>query len=1200
MKTSSFFSRVRNIIDLPQKRRRKKLWRDSSENLEARQLLTAGFMWDGDALQITGSEGDDFVAVQQDATGLRVFTEDGVFDQHEGRSFGSASGISVSGGAGNDVLFSYRSEIPVTLSGDAGHDFLYSDQSDAADGGAGFDWVYGTEPTALWENAFGVPGFDLTPEVLNGTPTFDGDGRIALQVDVAGELAVAGQELDVDGAVSVSADGVDVSVAANVDEWQNAFGIYGFDLNQTTLEVNSHSDSAGQAGYGVAFRGILDVADTNVSVQGDVSVQDDAIDAVFTGAIDEWDNAFGVPGLNLDEVQISGSTSTAPNNDQSLRLGIDAGLTVEGADIDVTGHVELSSDQIDAVFSGELSDWNDAFGVEDLNINDADVVVSAVSNGMARNELRVDIAGDIEFDNTNVEVSGGFVIAPDAVNGSLTGLVAGEWNDAFGITGLDLNDTRLAVQAARNDNAASNLEIDLASSLSIAGTSVAVTGLIDFDETGISGAFQGGVDGTWMSAFGINALNLQDTTFNITGTRSSNESDLSFDVASSLDLFGTEVTIGGLVEYAETGLRTNLTGTVGGGWVDALGIPGLSLRDTELSVVSDSSTADGTGFNITLDTDLQLFGRYIDVIGNLGVTPSGIDVSFTPPASLNFTDFLGIPGFTLENADLTVTADSQGLNVALASVIEVADVDVEFAGAVSVTRDEIQASLTGRVDHWQNAFDVPGLTLNDVVLSLGAESGPGGASMFVGLGAGIEIGSKELEVAGLLGFGTTGWEVAFRGSIDSLTGDDVIGFANTLNSAADPTAAEIQEGTLGDLALRDAYLNFAPKGGHAELGIADGFGIGGDFLKGGTLIASGEFMVDLQSGAFEVGLEVPQLELGPVELSNVIVDIRLAPQDSHYHVAGTAGILGAEVSVEGYVSSDNFLLRGSGSIEVGGIAADAEFTIDDNGIRFVASTNGGAINGVKDVVTRQIRAVADAAQTVIDKAQAAVDTARSAVVTLEAELAAARAEAQREVDQVKSKINAASAVVTSARASKDYWYKVKYSRYKAWRSAVATTNNAPWYKKAYYKAIEVGKYSSYAYAAARYSTQVAVYKVAVATHKALRDAAGWVLDSVGVEANPEVIRLKALLAVANVALDTTEAVLNGVEKANAAVFKALDIADSFRVDRITFSGKVSDLVNAGVGLRIDYTFAGNARSLEFDASTDNLADQLADRMLAIL
>ncbi len=68
----------------------------------------------------------------------------------------------------------------------------------------------------------------------------------------------------------------------------------------------------------------------------------------------------------------------------------------------------------------------------------------------------------------------------------------------------------------------------------------------------------------------------------------------------------------------------------------------------------------------------------------------------------------------------------------------------------------------------------------------------------------------------------------------------------------------------------------APQGGNAELGITDGFGIGGDFYDDGELLAEGEFEVDLERFCFEVALDIPKLELGPIDLSDVVIDIRIA------------------------------------------------------------------------------------------------------------------------------------------------------------------------------------------------------------------------------------------------------------------------------------------------------------------------------------
>ena len=49
---------------------------------------------------------------------------------------------------------------------------------------------------------------------------------------------------------------------------------------------------------------------------------------------------------------------------------------------------------------------------------------------------------------------------------------------------------------------------------------------------------------------------------------------------------------------------------------------------------------------------------------------------------------------------------------------------------------------------------------------------------------------------------------------------------------------------------------------------------GGDFYEDGELLAGGEFEVDVEQGSFQVELDIPRLDLGPVELSDVLVDIR--------------------------------------------------------------------------------------------------------------------------------------------------------------------------------------------------------------------------------------------------------------------------------------------------------------------------------------
>lgn len=1268
MQTSGLLSSARNTVS---RRRRRRRQQHSGlpvlESLEARQLLTTAMMWDGDALQITGSQQNDFIAVQQDELGLKVFTRDAVLNEYQGRSFDTAASVHVSGGAGADVLVSYQTDIPVSLSGDDGNDFLFADKAaDVLDGGDGYDWIQATENPGLSEDVFGIPGLNPDSGNLAITPRVDNAGRIGFDVEAAGNVDLAGQTVHVAGLAEISNQGVDVAVTGSVSDWDDAFGIQGVDLTDTSLTVRAGTDVQDGNGYRVEVDSNLQVSGTDISIEGAVEVLEQSTTGVFTGSVANWDSAFGIQGLDLANAELTATGSVDADDNQSFSVGVAADMHVEDTAIDVSGtvsiteaqtdatlhgsvarwddafgitgldltdsqvnvqastnhqddyslhvdlladlHVEdtgiavsgsvdITPDAIDAAFQGALENWDDAFGIDNLNLENSDIRVEAYSDRQDDYNLRVDLSGDLDIDGTKASVAGSVDIQPDRMSGTLTGSVAANWDDAFGIAGLDLKNTALSVHAVRDDAAGNSLSIGVDADMDVSGTDVALTGAVDVDADGVSGSLTGTVAGTWTSAFGIVPLRLQETTITVAGSRTSSGSEMSLGVAAGMNLLGTDVGVSGAVEVTPTGVSTTLTGSVAGEWTDAFGIPALQLRDTALSITAGS---DSDGIGVGLDTDLHLFGGYIDMIGDLGISPEGVNVSFSPPASLTFIDLLGIDGFSLSDANLTVTAGTGGLEVAVASTMDMGNVDVDFEGAFSVAPGEIEASLTGRIAQWDDAFAVSGLDLDDVVLTLGAESGPAGASMYIGVGAGMEIGTTELAVAGLVGFGTTGWEVAFRGEVDAVSGDDLIDFANTLNQAADPDAATIPDGALGDVELRTVFINFAPRGGNEALGIADGFGIGGAFYNDGELLGAGAFVVDLAGGVFEARLEIPELDLGPVEMIDVIVDMRLAPLDSHFRAAGTAEMMGATVALDGTISSGDFSLAGTAAVDIQGLAASATFYADATGVRFVATAGGAAVNAIKQNVTKDVRAAATVAQKAIDAAQAVVDTARSEVSKLEVDLAAARTAAQKRIDAVKAELAKAKAVVNSANSSKSYWYKQRQSRYSSWRKAVAATKRAPWYKKAYYKGIEASRYASYKYAAGRYAAQVAVHKAAVVAYNAIQDAAGWALDNAGVEASPDVIRIKALLVVANVSLDAAELVLDGVEKANAAVLQALDQINSLKVNRITITGDLANYLEAGVSAKIESEFSGRKHTLNLEASTKGLTEKIGKELLAAI
>lgn len=1178
------------------RRRRKQNRRavTAPESLEVRQLLTAGLAWDGDVLEVEGSAGNDFIAVQQDALGVRVFTQDAVYSEFEGRAFDTATRIDVAGQGGNDVLISYQTEMPVSLNGEDGNDFLYSDKTtDVAEGGEGFDWVYSDDTQGVSNDAFGVPGFDLDISDLNSTPSFDDIGRVSFDVAIDGDIDIADQAVEVTGLASIDEAGIDVSVTGAVGSWENAFGIEGVELTDTSLTVSAGTDVNDGEGYSAEVASTMLVSETEIGVTGTVTISDELTSAAFTGSVASWDNAFGVDGLDLTNAELTASGSVDSSGNQNLSFGVLADMAIEDTIVAVEGNVDVYPDRIDAEFTGSVAEWDDAFGVAGLDLEDSELNVIATSDRQDNNELLIDVLADLIVDDVAIDIVGSVEVTPDQIDALFGGSVE-EWDDAFGIDGLDLKRSDISVAAYSDRKDDFDLRVDLAGDLDVAGTDVRVEGSLDIEPDLVAGSLMGVVGGTWTSAFGVVPLELQDTTLSIAGTKTPTESTLVIGVDAGMSVLGADLGVSGSVEFTPEGIATTMTGTISGEWT-AAGIVGLQLRDTSVTVSAETGYPD---LDISLDTDLELFGNYIDVVGDLNLNSDGIDISFSPPESIGFTDLLGIDGFSLDDAGLTVTAGTDGLSVAIDSTMEMGNIDVAYTGAFSITPDSVEATLTGRVAEWENAFDVPGLNLNDVVLTLGAEAGSTGASITIGLGAGIEIGSSELMVAGFVGFGTTGLEVGFRGEIDKLEGDDLIDFANTLNQAADPDAKEIAEGALGDLELHDAFINFAPKGGNAELGIENGFGIGGAFYNGDKLLGSGSFVVDLPNGVFEANLNIPKLDLGLQKISDVVIDVRLAPTDSHFEVAGKAEMMGVNVEVDGSFSKDNFSLTGTAAVDMQGLAASVTFHVDKSGVNFVATAGGGAINSVKDNLTKDIRTVAAVAQKAIDTAQGAVDKAEAAVDRLEVELKEARAEAQETIDAVKANINKASAVEASALSSRDYWYRTQRSRYYAWRSAVSATGRAKWYQKAKYKAIEVGRYSSYRYAWGRYHTQVGVHKAAVVAHKAVVAAAGWALDKAGVEASPKVIALKASVVVANVAVDAADGVLDGVEKANAEVLTALRNVESLKVNQITISGSLADYNKAAVGVRIDYEFAGRSHALDLDISTEDFVKNLGKKLLA--
>ena len=291
------------------------------QTLQSRELMAADFSWEGDVLKVSGSESDDFLAVQTSQLGTQVVDNGTFISEFEGRTVDSAASIEIFGGGGNDLLFSYQSPIPVSLFGEGGNDFAFSDDlDDILDGGDGRDWVYSQDIEGTMEDAFGIPGFDLDPSSLNGNPEIDENHLIKLKVEVGGQANIAGKAVDLEGLVDVDRSGINVALSGMVPTWDDAFGVSGFDLANTGLTVGAGHDSQAGDSYSVAFESSMDADGTAINIDGEIVVNEDSVAAEFHGTIADWGAAFGIDGLVLPIADCIGSGSVDVEEHTDLDL----------------------------------------------------------------------------------------------------------------------------------------------------------------------------------------------------------------------------------------------------------------------------------------------------------------------------------------------------------------------------------------------------------------------------------------------------------------------------------------------------------------------------------------------------------------------------------------------------------------------------------------------------------------------------------------------------------------------------------------------------------------------------------------------------------------------------------------------------------------------------------------------------------------
>ncbi len=527
----------------------------------------------------------------------------------------------------------------------------------------------------------------------------------------------------------------------------------------------------------------------------------------------------------------------------------------------------------------------------------------------------------------------------------------------------------------------------------------------------------------------------------------------------------------------------------------------------------------------------------------------------------------------------------------------------------------------------QNAFGVTGLDLDEVKLLISLNTvnapvpgentpppvGPTAApSVSVGVLADLDLNGRHISIAGRVDFSLvagTPIKVALRGELESLSSTDLMNFAKRVSGLG-----ELSTDSSGTHAfeIRDVVINIAPLGGDVELGIEDGIGIEGELYIKGALAGRVDGSIDRTGITPVVRLNAwtRAFQLGALSVSNVTVDILMSESPSdHFIVKGGIELFGVSHVVDIHITPQR--MHYHITTEVDGLGmVDYTFEASTEGVPFWsyrAVVRNELSSTLEDKVAGNLNDWVAEAHKDFDNAQANLDRAQAVVDGLKAEIRDAMVEAQAEYDKIESNLAKAASAVASLSSKVASLRSLESSRYRIWRSAVASTNSAKWYQYAGRKAVEVGAYASYVSTKTARVAAQGTLNVANATLAGVRAAAGWALDAAGPEAHPDVIRLKAELAIKTTALNIAKVAVQTAENVSTGAVGALAFAaehhdDLFMIDEISFEGTLSAMLrDNNIELQIEFRFlnkshtktiGGSVSDLNLEAISKNLIDDV--------
>ncbi len=531
------------------------------------------------------------------------------------------------------------------------------------------------------------------------------------------------------------------------------------------------------------------------------------------------------------------------------------------------------------------------------------------------------------------------------------------------------------------------------------------------------------------------------------------------------------------------------------------------------------------------------------------------------------------------------------------------DVDFELAEQDGQVEVRVAGGMKG---DWQNAASIKGLVLESPFMSVGiTETG----SFDMLIDGTVMVGSERVRASADLvltpeaaGLPTA---FAFAGQINKLP------FASFAEHAKKHAAQKKSFPKL-DAEFRDVTFAFMTPGARlpsdleAELSI-EGAGMAlkaALWINGKELGGAGGFA---STEGVKVNGKISPFKLGPLDLKDATLDIQAGPAiDPKFAMSGDLALFkGYEEKYQLDLEPEKF--RFSSDTKFGG-AFDATMIAESGGLSFAHGNDFAfeaelAANYTKifrDMVQSALKGLKKGEKD-ISKAENDVKAAERKVEGIKSKISAEEAKAKRAYDEATKKISDAEKKAESIQ------HTIDYNKKKAHDLDRDARNDA--------KHLRFGK-------AAEKGTEEAGIKTAIVSEEAALKTAKWALDTakksvkvVPVDAAPAVVALKTQLATEEAGLKIAQGTLEaakGADKGIEAAVKAIgDGLTALKINRLGAAGSLAGIVSGGREgkapvLIIDVSIHGSRHvyregigtlKSEFQKLADEIAKEVAKEVL---